>query len=99
MTDVSIATEMLVDAYQNRFDTGLLISADSDLTPPTHAIRKYFPGKRIVAAFPPKRSSVQLKQACDANFTIGRGRLKQSMLPENITLANGHQLRRPVSWS
>lgn len=34
MTDVNIAIEMLNDAYQDRFDTALLISADSDLRAP-----------------------------------------------------------------
>ena len=33
MTDVNIATEMLTDAFENKFDTALLISADSDLVP------------------------------------------------------------------
>jgi len=33
-TDVNIATHMLVDAFQNSFDTAILISADSDLTLP-----------------------------------------------------------------
>lgn len=98
MTDVSIATELLVDAFQDAFDTALLISADSDLTPPTLAVRQFFPGKRIVAAFPPKRSSVQLKRAANASFTIGRGKLKQSLLPGQVTLPNGHVITRPARW-
>jgi uncharacterized LabA/DUF88 family protein len=53
MTDVNIAVEMLVDAYNNTFDTALLISADSDLTAPLVAIRNLFPGKRVIVAFPP----------------------------------------------
>ena len=98
MTDVSIATELLVDAFQDAFDTALLISADSDLTPPTLAIRQFFPEKRIVAAFPPRRSSVQLKRAANASFTIGRGRLKHSQLPDRVALANGHVVSRPARW-
>lgn len=99
MTDVNIATEMLVDAFQNTCDTALLISADSDLTPPTLAIRQYFPEKRIIAAFPPKRSSVQLKRAANASFTIGRAKLKKSQLPDQITLPSRHVLKRPRRWS
>lgn len=34
MTDVNIATQMLSDAYNDRFDTAILISGDSDLVPP-----------------------------------------------------------------
>lgn len=34
MTDVNIAVELLTDAFQNRFDTAIIVSADSDLTSP-----------------------------------------------------------------
>lgn len=98
MTDVRIATEMLIDAFQDVFDTALLISADSDLTPPTLAIREFFPNKRVVAAFPPKRSSVQLKRAAHASFTIGRAKLKQSQLSDRVRLTSGHILTRPSRW-
>ena len=99
MTDVSIATELLFDAFQDAFDTALLISAASDLTPPTLAVRQFFSDKRIIAAFPPKRSSVQLKRAAHASFTIGRGKLKQSLLPALITLPTGHVIKRPTRWT
>ena len=33
MTDVNVAVEMLKDAYQDKFNVALLISADSDLVP------------------------------------------------------------------
>ncbi len=67
MTDVNIATELLIDAFNDAFDGVLLISADSDLTPPTLAVRQHFPDKRVIAAFPPKRNSVQLKRAAHAS--------------------------------
>ena len=35
MTDVNIAVEILKDAYQDRFDVALLVSADSDLGSPS----------------------------------------------------------------
>ena len=39
MTDVNIAVELLADAYKDRFDTALLISADSDLSAPINKVR------------------------------------------------------------
>lgn len=98
MTDVSIATELLVDAFQDAFDTALVISADSDLTPPVLAVRRIFPAKRIIVVFPPKRTSVQLARAANASFPVGRGKLQQSLLPEMITLPNGHAISRPRYW-
>ena len=43
MTDVNIAVELLKDAYDDAFDTALIISADSDLTPPVETVRERFP--------------------------------------------------------
>jgi uncharacterized LabA/DUF88 family protein len=31
MTDVNIAVELMQDAFQNKFDTALLVTANSDL--------------------------------------------------------------------
>lgn len=45
-TDVNIATEMLLDAFNNKFEKALLISADSDLVPPINAIRDKYPEKK-----------------------------------------------------
>jgi uncharacterized LabA/DUF88 family protein len=98
MTDVNIATEMLADAYQNRFDVALLISADSDLVPPVKAIRKLFASKRVIVAFPPGRSSAHLKQAANASLTIGRGTLKNSQFPDRVTKPDGFVLQRPATW-
>ena len=41
MTDVNIAAEMLTDAFQDKFDTALLVSADSDLSAPVSRIREF----------------------------------------------------------
>lgn len=42
MTDVNISVEMLVDAYQDKYDTALSVTGDSDLVPVIKAIRSYF---------------------------------------------------------
>jgi uncharacterized LabA/DUF88 family protein len=98
MTDVNIAVELLGDAYQNRYDTAFLISADSDLTAPVNKVQQLFPGKRIVVAFPPKRVSKELMKIASANFVLGRSVLARSQFPEQVIKANGFILRRPVKW-
>ncbi len=98
MTDVNIATEMLTDAFQDRFDTALLISADSDLLAPVKAIRRLFPEKRIVVAFPPNRTSDMLKQSASAHIFIGKHTLAASLLPEKITKRDGYVIERPTRW-
>ena len=98
MTDVNIATRMLVDAYENQFDTALLISADSDLVTPVTEIRKRFPGKRIVAAMPPGRASKNLRKAVDASFQNGEANIRKSQLPDRIPTESGFILQRPATW-
>ena len=78
MTDVNIAVEMMADAFQDCWDTALLISGDSDLTAPIMNIRHSFPAKRVVVAFPPNRHSAQLQKVAHAYFTIGRRKLAVS---------------------
>jgi len=98
MTDVNIAVEMMSDAFQDRFDTALLISADSDLTAPVATTLRLFPSKRVVAAFPPARSSEDLKRVVSAYFTIGHGPLAKSVFPEHVQRADGFVPKRPPSW-
>ena len=98
MTDVNISVELMSDAFQDRFDVAVLVSADSDLVGPVKAVRRLFPQKRVVVAFPPERSSKALKQTANAQIYIGRDVLAQSLLPEQVAKPDGYILRRPVEW-
>lgn len=98
MTDVNIAVELLTDAFQNKFDTAILVSADSDLVGPLRAVKELFSNKKIIAAFPPKRSSWDLQQVADAYFTIGQNKFKNSQFPETIKKPDEFELKRPTSW-
>jgi len=98
MTDVNLATEMLTDAFEDKFDTALLISADSDLVPTVKAIKRLFPEKSVVVFFPPSRFSAQLKKVADYQLTIGRRTLAKSQFPDQIVKADGHMLERPKQW-
>jgi len=98
MTDVNIATELLMDAFHDRFDTALIVSGDSDLVPPIQAVLRDFPDKRVVAAFPQGRISEQLKQTASAWFTIGRKKYKDSQFPDEVKKPDGCALHRPIQW-
>jgi uncharacterized LabA/DUF88 family protein len=98
MTDVNIATELMTDAFQDKFDVALLVSADSDLVGPVQAVQRLFSRKRIVVAFPPGRHSNALKRAANAYTHIGRNVLSQSVFPDQITKPDGFVLQRPAQW-
>lgn len=98
MTDVNIAVQLLTDAYEDRFDTALLISADSDLTVPVQQITNRFPGKRVIVCQPPGRNSSQLCKAASASLTISETKLRQSQLPATVKKPDGYLLQRPSYW-
>ena len=98
MTDVNIAVELLCDAQDDRFDTAIIISADSDLTAPARTVRQRYSDKRVVVAFPPDRHSVHLKEVASATFHIGRKILQDSQLPDQVTKPDGFALHRPAKW-
>ena len=98
MTDVNIAVEMFSDAINDEFDIALLLSADSDLVPAVRAIKNTFTQKRIVVAFPPKRSSVELENIAHACLRIGRANFARSLFPDKVKKADGFILQRPSTW-
>ncbi len=98
MTDVNISVEMMTDAFQDHFDTALLISADSDLSGVIKSIKTLFPEKRIIVAFPPQRHSAVLEQQAHGSFIIGRANLAKSMFPIEIQKSDGFILKCPERW-
>jgi uncharacterized LabA/DUF88 family protein len=98
MTDVNIAVEMLIDAFQDNYDTAILISADSDLSGPIKSIRKLFPEKQVILAFPPNRYSFELTKLANGYFTIGRNNFQKSLFSETIAKKDGYILKMPERW-
>lgn len=99
MTDVNIASQLLVDAFTDKFDTAIIISGDSDLTTPIQQVLQRFPDKRVIVAFPPERKSEQLKKVASGYTHIGEDKLRQNLLPDEITKADGYVLKRPIEWN
>jgi len=85
-------------SFQDCLDTALLVSADSDLVGPVKAIRRLFPQKRVVVAFPPARTSGALRRASHAYTFVGRDVLSDSVFPERVIKPDGFALFRPPEW-
>ena len=98
MTDVNIAVELLGDAQDDRFDTAIVLSADSDLAGPVEAVIERYTDQRVIAVFPPGRRSDRLRRAASISFTLGRKVLKDSQLPERVVKADRFVLVRPQRW-
>jgi uncharacterized LabA/DUF88 family protein len=98
-TDVSIATAMLADVYQERCDITMLVSSDSDLIPPIERIKEIAPTHKIIVCFPPNRHSFNLqKWSNGVKILTDRKQYEECLFPETVTLPDGFVLSRPVKW-
>ena len=99
-SDVRVATGMLVDVFTKRCDVTVVVSADSDMIPSVEIIKEFAPNHPVINFIPPNQKSFALAGKCDAVLWMEqyRARFVQSMLPDEVTLANGHVLHRPQNW-
>ena len=98
-TDVNIAVSIVADAAAAASDLALIISADSDLGPAIRTARSLNPGRGMIAAFPPRRSSFEIRSLIRGAFTVAAVDLRNSLLPEAVRdPATGHTYRRPGKW-
>jgi len=98
MTDVCIATEVVADAFLDRFDSAVIVSGDSDLVPPLRAVKRHFPNKRLVVAFPPKRTSSHLAAVADDVMHVWPRTFSRTQLAEEVPKRDGVILCRPKEW-
>lgn len=98
MTDVNIATQLILDAYDDKFDTAIIMSGDSDLTTPIKMLRERFENKRFVVAFPPGRESFHLGEVATAHTYIRKNKLRKSLLPDTLKNRAGYEVKRPDAW-
>lgn len=98
MTDVNIATAMIVDAFEDKYDVAMLISGDSDLNPPIREIHKLFNNKKVFIAFPPKRHNSSLSLIAKGSMIIGRKKLVDSQFEEEVKSKTGYTLKKPITW-
>ena len=98
MTDVNIASQLLADAIDDKFDMAMIVSGDSDLVPAIRILKEKFPKKRVVSAFPPARVSKYMKKVSDAYFTIGEPNIRASVFPDKVVRSDGYVLQKPKKW-
>lgn len=98
MTDVQIATQILVDTYNDRYDTAMLISGDSDLVPPIKAVHDDFTKKMIFVLFPPKRHNQSVATQARGSMIIGKKKVKDHQFDEKVVKEDGYELEKPDEW-
>lgn len=98
-TDVNTASHLLADAYENSYDTAVVVSNDSDLTTPIEiAVGRLGKEAIVVNPYPAQRQSRELIAAASTTLrTINPTVLRHSQFPNSITDAAG-SFTCPRSW-
>ncbi len=98
MTDVNIATHLIVDAFHDRYDTAILISGDSDLVSPIKAVHHNFPCKVVSVFFPPYRHNNTVAGVAKGFQIIGRKKLFDNQFEKEVIKKDGYILHKPAEW-
>lgn len=95
-SDVNLATHLLYDGCQGKFECAAVVSKDSDLLEPIRIVRQEL-GLTVGLLNPGKKKSLALLQHVDFIKEIRRGVLMVSQFPDELQDANG-KFRKPASW-
>jgi uncharacterized LabA/DUF88 family protein len=99
MTDVQLGVEVISDAYQDKYDTALIITGDVDIVPSIEKVRAEFSNKRVIIVFPPMRTADDLRVIASGYLHIDEKLLSESQLPDEIVKTGGYVLERPKEWT
>ena len=90
---------MVADAYKNKCDVAIVVSADSDMIP---AVELALEAKqRVFVYFPPNHYSTDLNSLCNGTVFLNRyeSRFKQCLLPDIVHLEQADfDLNIPAKW-
>ena len=99
-SDVNIATHMVSDAYEDKFDQAFLVTNDSDLIGPMRFLRGRFPKKGIKVIAPPlRRHSKELWALATHKAAILQTHIEKCLFPMDATDAAGNMVfKRPKEY-
>jgi uncharacterized LabA/DUF88 family protein len=99
-TDVNIATQLISDCVYEKCDISILISGDSDLTPPIDFIKSHNAKHKITVFFPPNRVGSHLKGIAHNSLNLDqyKQKFKTYQLPDEVELKSGYLIKKPTTW-
>jgi len=97
-TDVAIAAKLFEIMSENKCDTAVLVTGDTDLSPAVETSKRLFPAKSMCFAFPYGRKNHELKTLLPNSFQIHTRSYTQHLFPNPVTLSDGTRIYKPLSW-
>lgn len=96
-SDVNLATYLLTDAFDDAFDTAVIISNDSDLKEPIRLTRDRFRKKIVLLGPKTARISGALRPLADYIRQFGPNALARAQFPSQMSDAVG-EFHKPQAW-
>ena len=94
-TDVNLASHLLIDGFEGKYDCAAIISNDSDFAYPIKFVKNSL--KKPVFIFNPQHNpSATLEKIASVYKPIYDNTLKQ--LPQTVKLSNGEIIECPKEW-
>jgi len=97
-SDVNLATYLLLDAFEGKYEVGAVLSNDSDLIEPIRITRLRL-GKPVGLLSPVKNPHVELRQAATFLKHVTAADAAASQFPNPVTLTDGRQVHKHPSWN
>jgi len=95
-SDVNIATHLVSDAYENKFDCAVVITNDSDLREPVALVRHHLQ-KKVGVLNPHRHPAAALAKVATFMKPIRSGVLRESQFPDVLTDTRG-RFAKPAGW-
>lgn len=95
-SDVNLATHLLIDGFDNKYELAVVVSNDSDLLEPIKVVTQRL-GKPVGILNPHRSPSVALLPHARFVKQIRRGVLANSQFPTVMTDARG-TFSKPAGW-
>lgn len=96
-TDVSLALRMFELFMNDKCDTVVFISGDTDLAPAFRHAKASFPTKEVMFAFPYRNRNFELKNLA-RSFEIGRKSFPRHQFPNQVHHPSGKIIDKPAKW-
>lgn len=93
-SDVDLASHLLNDAFNNRFDVGAVLSNDTDLVEPIRMVKEEI-GKPVGIICPCSSAARSLRKVASFVRHISPSRLAASQFANPIP---GTTIKKPSSW-
>lgn len=97
-SDVNLASHLLNDAFNNRFDVALVISQDSDLCEPMRMVCKEIRKVVIIGWLEPTSPGKRYKAVSSAIRHATPAMLSRSQFPDPVIGRGGAHICKPTPW-